>query len=353
MPRGTAGTEGEAARRAAWLAARRTCITATDAAKILGVSKWGGPVDVWMDKTGKAVEQADTGALRFGRRFERPILEEYSEAVAPLVLAEPYTLLTALLEPRIGATLDACRETQWTPLAEPLHGTDALHKVFDGRPVDAKNTRHATGEWGESGTDRMPLYYATQLAVQMYVKDSDNGDLAVLFGGNEFRYYTLQRDRETEAAIVAQLVDFWQRYVVADVPPPLDGSKSYAAYLADRFNSNTAVILRADATLAEVAHTLRVTRAQLAELEVTEREAENAIKAAIGEARGIEGVNFRALWPQSKDRVSVDWEAIARDLATERETHELSVAAFLAPMIARYSTTKPGSRSFRVTFNGE
>ena len=36
----------EAERRSAWLADRRTCVTGTDVAAILGVSKWSSPVQV-------------------------------------------------------------------------------------------------------------------------------------------------------------------------------------------------------------------------------------------------------------------------------------------------------------------
>lgn len=35
--------------RAAWLEARRTCITATDIAAIVGLNHWSSPLSVWRD----------------------------------------------------------------------------------------------------------------------------------------------------------------------------------------------------------------------------------------------------------------------------------------------------------------
>ena len=167
-------TEREA-RKAAWLAERRTCITATDVAKILGFSKFGGPIDVYLDKIGELPELDQSAApLAWGRRMEPIILQAYHEECAPLLIEPPYTLRRSVVEPLIGATLDACR-------VRPLERFDSIFtnsNDLDGRPGDAKNVRHQTAEWGDDGTDRIPLYYATQLVVQMFVVAAARADLA-------------------------------------------------------------------------------------------------------------------------------------------------------------------------------
>ena len=40
--------------REQWLATRKTGIPASDAAAILGLSPWKSPLDVWLEKTGRA-----------------------------------------------------------------------------------------------------------------------------------------------------------------------------------------------------------------------------------------------------------------------------------------------------------
>lgn len=316
-----------AQKRDAWLADRRTAITATDAAMILGLSKFGGPMDVFLDKTGQGIEKEVSGPMEWGRRLERPILIAYADAIGGgIAFRDSYELTRSKLFPLIGATLDAVR-------------------LDDGRPVDAKNVRFPSAEWGESGTDKIPLYYACQLYVQMFVEEKDVADLAVLFGGQDFRIYTLHRNEETMTAIVDRCLAFWLAHVETLTPPPVDGSKAYAEYLGKTLIQTKEVVLEADAALNDVAEKLGVALDEKVEVEGRIETYRSTLKAAIGEAKGIEGRSFRATWSTSKGRASTNFEAafseLVRQYATPRERVD--------EVIAKYSTTGPGSRSFRFT----
>ena len=61
-----------------WLEDRKTLITGTNLACILGLSKFGGSMSVWLEKKGK-LEVQDNEAMFSGRLFEKPILEAYSK----------------------------------------------------------------------------------------------------------------------------------------------------------------------------------------------------------------------------------------------------------------------------------
>ena len=56
--------------REEWLDRRRKSIGRSDAAGIVGLSKWASPFSVWADKTGRAPEKEDTEAMRQGRDLE-------------------------------------------------------------------------------------------------------------------------------------------------------------------------------------------------------------------------------------------------------------------------------------------
>lgn len=56
--------------REEWLDRRRKSIGGSDAAGIVGLSKWASPFSVWADKTGRAPEKEDTEAMRQGRDLE-------------------------------------------------------------------------------------------------------------------------------------------------------------------------------------------------------------------------------------------------------------------------------------------
>jgi putative phage-type endonuclease len=61
-----------------WLEWRKNMIGASEAAAILGVSKWCTPWQLYMRKLGLIPEQADNYAMGEGRRLEPKILESYN-----------------------------------------------------------------------------------------------------------------------------------------------------------------------------------------------------------------------------------------------------------------------------------
>jgi len=337
----------DAERRERWLADRRTAITATDAAKVLGLSKWGSAIDVFLDKRGESVARPASAPMEWGNRLQQPILIAYADAVGQgIQFADPYAFLRSAETATIGASLDAIR-------------------VDDGRPVDAKNTRYLSAEWGESGTDRMPIYYATQLYIQMYVTGATRADLAVLFSGQELRIYTIERDEDVVAGIVDRCATFWRNHIETGIAPDpttwaeLDASSStYGAYLATKFRQATDVIIPATADLEAAAAELRRVKARIAEAETDAARLENILKTAIGDAKGIAGAGFRALWTQAKDSVTIDAKGAlaalpaALDAVVEDATIRRTIRETIERVQGDATSQKPASRRFTFTAKG-
>lgn len=308
-----------AERRAAWLEARRRVYTGTDIAKLFGVSRFGGPIDVWLDKRGLAEDQ-DSGPKRAGRYFERGILAMYADETGhPVELADPYTLVISPTFPLLGATLDARRMDT------------------DTRPVDAKNVRFRTEKWGEPGTDEMPFDYLLQLAAQMAVTDTGAADLAVVFSGQDFSAYTTERDLDLEERIKDEIERFHAQHVLADIPPAVDGSTSWRDLLK-RSRQTKSVVLDSTPEIDAWAQRLRTARQGIAAAEEVEREAENTIKQFIGEAAGVAGAWGRISWKQNRDGSKTDWEAVAKQLGASPE------------LIAQFTKMTTGARPFKPAF---
>ena len=53
MPSGVILAKTDVLSRSEWLGIRRKGIGGSDAAKVLGLSKWAGPLTVFLDKTGQ------------------------------------------------------------------------------------------------------------------------------------------------------------------------------------------------------------------------------------------------------------------------------------------------------------
>jgi len=327
--------DGEA--KKLWLAERRTAITATDAGAILGVSKFATPLDVFLEKTGQGVDIVQTERMEAGNRMQRPIIDWWADRNEVAVVHEaPWTFRKSPHVPRVGASLDATR-------------------ADDNCPIDAKNIGWKKAEWGDEGTDKIPLTYAVQLAIQMHVLDAPRAFLPVLFGGNELVGYVMERDRDLEAAILTKCVDFWETYVATGTTPPVDGSASWDDYLKRKFTTNTEVMLHGTPELHEAAAAYSVAIENVAVATSEVERLQNVLKLAIGENAGVEGPGWKATWRASKGTIGVNYEQTAKDLALQlaARTGEPATRLLAEAAAKNEGVTRKGSRRFLFSYRSK
>jgi putative phage-type endonuclease len=310
------------------LAKRRQGVGASEISAVCGMSPWATPLDVWRSKAEGLITE-ETPAMKRGRILERAVADWYEEETG-LVLLEGHTL-THKQHPLMLATPD--------------------RYVFRERPHDQrpefilqiKTTNfRAADEWGEPGTDEIPLHVILQVQQEMEVTDMPRADVAVLISGDDFRRYTVTRDREIGAMLVNAIAKFWRDYVVTGKPPPIDASESWADYLRDKYPAQTSEKqLQADATAERWAGQLFGARQAIAEAEEREREARNALEAWMGEVGRATGENWSITWRKSKDVEKTDWRAIALEAGVPDE------------LIQKHTTFRPGARAFRPVMKKE
>ena len=78
----------------------------------------------------------------------------------------------------------------------------------------------SAGDWGEIGSDEVPMSYLCQCIWYMAIASINQVDLAVLFGNSDFRIYEITRDLELESAILQKANLFWSECVIKNIPPP-------------------------------------------------------------------------------------------------------------------------------------
>jgi len=299
---------------------RRRGIGASEAAAVLGLSPWATPADVWARKLGLTEDAPESDAMAFGVRVEGLIVDWYIE--------------------RTGNSTSTAG-TMDDPGGRPIYATPdrIVYRTSPPGPrllLEAKSTRSCDegAGWGEEGTDAIPDGYLVQVAVQMACADLDRCDVAALdLSARRLRVYRVDRDRETERAIMDALAEWWERYVVRREAPP----NTPAAVRWRR--ESTADLLPAPPEALFWLDALRQARDQRKALEAAEAEARAALEEIIGPAAGLDaGAAGRVTWKATKGSARVDWEAIARDLGATPE------------VIAKFTTTTPGSRRFLPTW---
>lgn len=273
--------------RADWLAARRKGIGSSDAAAVAGLDQYRSPLEVWLDKRGQLPEKPETEAMRFGR-----IMEPIAAAL--------FSQETGLRVRRRNAVLQS-PQYPWA-----LADLDREVLDNDGRAVlECKNSSEYMAErWAG---DEVPAGYAIQVHHQLLVTDYTHGYLAVVIGGNRFKWYRIERDAETLRSLVKLESDFWRMVETGQRPTPI-GTDSDRELLARLYPSNR-IEPGLAAALPDEARDWIAARQQAkrdAEAAETRRlEAENVLKDMLGTAdTGLLGA-ARVTWRARKDGVRV------------------------------------------------
>jgi putative phage-type endonuclease len=188
--------------RAAWLAARRGGLGASDAPAVLGLSPWMSPVELYLEKIGQGRAVEETEPMRLGKLLEPILAAEYVRRCGSSGRLIQQVFTRHRDHPWMFATLDGVRD--------------------DGRIVEFKAVGwRKAHEWGEEGTEDIPMHYLCQVHHQLAVSNAPAADLLVLVGGQEFRQYTVPRDSFMVETLVELEYAFWDRVVRRDPPGEL------------------------------------------------------------------------------------------------------------------------------------
>ncbi len=306
---------------------RKGFLGGSDAPAILGVDPYSGPHDVFMEKTGMVPDQPDNPYMKWGRKLEDLIAEEWTERTG--FLAERGTRTT---HPKLAF----------------LRGTPDRLVQGQSKLLEIKTTNaRQSFRWGEPGTDQIPEEYLVQALTYLAITDRESADVPVLIGGSDFRIYTVIRNLELEGIILDRLAKFWHDHILTGLPPPIDGSASARKYLSVAYpREDSPVLLNATPEDMPAINKLQAARTAFKTAEDFKREAENELKARLGDAAGIEGASFRITWKRTKDGAKTDWEAVARSLGNfNKPAFDTAVSGYTMP--------HPGHRRLLAKFQGE
>ena len=203
----------------AWWNKRNKTIGASEAAAIMGMSRWSMPYDVYKKKTFTAGSEYSNAsrekAFRRGHALEEFVLNEYHLLVGGSI-RYPVPMLIHPKYDFMSATPDAL----WTDVLiknRPISLQAILSKPYI--PVDAKTAARGEG-WGEEGTEEIPQEYIIQAQQQMAVTGASRCDIAVMIDGTNYdvRLYPVLRNEDIIESMISAEHEFMER--VRDKNPP-------------------------------------------------------------------------------------------------------------------------------------
>lgn len=330
--------------RAAFLAERMTGLGASDIAAVLGYSQYCSPVEMYLKKTGRLADDAESMRLRFGQHNEEFVAKEY-ERVTGFKVQRYTAMLRHAKFPNIIGHVDR--------LVVPPGAKIAAHKgdIRTDRGLEAKTVDafvyRTSGEWGESGTDQVPTYYLIQCATYMGLTGCRRWDLAALVGSGagDLPIYHMARDIDLEDELFHRAQEWWNVHIVNDVAPD-PRSEDDVALLYPQARQKEEIA--ADSEIYHAIGALKRVKEQLSQLEKDESALALQIKRFMGHADTLldDAGTKLATWGNRKGRSMFDLDTFVGHLCPGANPAER--ALFIEDAKRTFTTRGEPGRTFNI-----
>lgn len=293
--------------RDTWLGERRRGIGGSDAAKVLGVSRWGGPLSVYLEKKGLYIPDDPGEPAYWGTVLEDVVAREF-EKRSGLRVQRQNKIFTHPDYPWMLANIDR-------------------RIVGQNKGLECKTASNFMGDEWEG--DEIPDAYYIQIQHYMAVMGWEACWVACLIGGQRYVQKEVQRNPELINTIIEKEREFWEEHFLKDVPPPVTPFDNPNSLWPEQTEDD--MVQDIDEETITIAQSLAGVQATIKGLENEEERLKGILKAKIGEMAGIQGI---CSWKQAKSKMVTDWQSVAIELGAESD------------IISRHTEEKPGSRRF-------
>lgn len=280
---------------------RNKFIGGSDIAKIMGLSRWGTPLKLWAEKTGKlpVPDLSNVEAVEMGTRLEQFVADLFAVKTGKSVRRSPKYYQHPDY-PYMIAHVDRL-----------VTGTDEL--------LECKTcSAFKADEWeGEE----IPQEYILQVMWYLGITGRKIGHIAVLIGGQSFKYKQIEFDAELFETMVEAAKEFWG-HVQEDTPPAIMPTDDET--LKDLYSEHSEVMIELypkDEETAQAAQTLEDKIAYLQEIKAhiknyqdEQKEIETTIKDIIKDNLGIKTPKYVVTW-KSQSTTKFDTKSF-------KESHE-------------------------------
>lgn len=228
---------------------RKLGIGGSDMPIIMGLSNYKTPYQLYLEKTGQVTPVEEENQLQYwGHQLEGIIRNEF--ATRNKVHVDCPDTITHPFYPYLRANVDGLIQ-EWNAVLEVKCSSSFM-----------------SAQWGEDGSDVIPMPYLVQVAHYCAVTNSDCAYIAVLIGGNDYREFKYTRDLELENHVIEAAKTFWE--CVQSKTPPAPINQVDLKLMFPKHREEKTVTINKD--VAQQLTTLTRTRFQIKELSDVEEQ---------------------------------------------------------------------------------
>ncbi len=302
-----------------WHDRRAKMIGGSELGTILGLNPWKTPLQYWGEKTGTIEPFKGNRATKIGQLLESFVADEYAAETGRICTVEPYYFTSGIF----GGNIDR--------VSTDKEGNDQ-------RILEIKTASMRSDEWGEPGTDKVPMIYLMQCLHYMHITGIHKCDLCVIFlTTKELAIYHIPYDEALIERAWENATRWWNAHIVENVPPPPSCKDDIKLLFPEATKGEVKETTIEVNSVAILLHNLKKKRD---EFDKAIEEAENNIKEAMGTAEVLTyNGDVVATWTNNKPSTKVDYKSIVEAINPPAEIIE--------------SNTKkvPGARVFRLKVN--
>lgn len=262
---------------------RHLYIGGSDIAKVMGLSRWGTPLSLWAEKTGKIPPKdlSNVEAVELGNDLEDFVANKFSQKTGKAVRRSPKVYQHPQY-PYMVAHIDRL-----------VTGTDEL--------LECKTCSFFKKDEWEG--EEIPQEYILQVIWYLGITGRRIGHIAVLIGGQSFKYKQIEFDSELFDKMVEAAKDFWQ-HVQDDTPVDIVASDDET--LKDLYSNHSEIMIdliptdaqtkQACDVLEERVAYLQEIKMHIKQLQDEQKEIETSVKDIIKDNLGIKTPKYIITW---------------------------------------------------------
>lgn len=283
---------------------RSDFIGGSDIAAVMGMSRWQTPLGIWAEKTGKLMNKLDEEKPEYvtlGQELESFVADKFSKETGKKVRRDTrdfthpeYPFLVAHIDRRIT-------------------GSD---EILECKTASAWKEKEWLGE-------EIPTEYILQVQWYLGITGMKKAYLAVLIGGQKFRWKVVDFDQDLFDTMVKAAVHFWREYVEKNVQPIAIANDNATLYeLYPDSDVDKAITWEGDEEI-EVNQLLDSRAAGIQakkEIDVELKDIEAKIKQKLGEAEKGRTGQYTVTWKTQHRKEYVVPESSSRVLRTVSNT---------------------------------
>ena len=267
---------------------RRKYIGGSDIAAVMGMNRWKTPLKLWLEKTGECepVDLSKVEAVQLGSELEEFVAQKFSKETGKQVRKQS-KMYVHKDYPFMAAHVDRL-----------ITGTDEI--------LECKTCgSHKKDEW--EGED-IPQEYVLQVIWYLGITGKKKAYIAVLIGGQSFKYKMIEFDKELFETMIDMAKDFWN-CVQTKTPPALTPDDN--SLLSEIFaKPNEEIIENQD--IEEKVTKLQQVKDDISALETEQKMLEAEIKNVIGGHLGVLTQKFKVTWGKY-EKTSVNTNLLKTD----------------------------------------